>query len=61
MVGGLGPVYGAMVGGLLIGVASEVSSFWIAPDYKLLVALALLVLTLLVRPQGILASGERVG
>ena len=35
--------------------------YWIASDYKLLVALALLVLTLLVRPQGILGQRERVG
>jgi neutral amino acid transport system permease protein len=61
VVGGLGHVYGAMVGGLLIGIVSEVSSYWIAPDYKLLVALALLVLTLLIRPQGILGQRERVG
>ena len=61
VVGGLGHVYGAMVGGLLIGLAAEVSSYWIASDYKLLVALALLVLTLLVRPQGILGQRERVG
>lgn len=61
VVGGLGTAYGAMMGGLLVGIVSQVSTHWINPEFKDAVALAVLVLVLIVRPQGILGSRERVG
>lgn len=61
IVGGIGTAYGAMVGGLLIGVAMEVSTFWLDAEFKLVTALVVLILTLLVRPQGIFGLRERVG
>ncbi len=61
ILGGLGTAYGAMVGGLLIGVVTEVSTYWIESKYKLAAALAVLILVVLVRPQGILGRAERVG
>lgn len=61
VLGGLGSAYGAMAGGLVVGVASEVSTYWIDADFKFAVALAILILVLLVRPQGILGVRERVG
>lgn len=61
VVGGLGTAYGAMVGGLLVGVVSQVSTFWINIEYKDAVALGVLILVLIVRPQGILGQRERVG
>ena len=61
VLGGLGSAYGAMVGGLVVGVASEVSTYWIDADFKYAVALAILIVVLLVRPQGILGIRERVG
>lgn len=60
-LGGLGTAYGAMVGGLAIGIASEVSVEWLDNDLKFLVALVALILILLVRPQGILGVRERFG
>ena len=39
LLGGLGTAYGAMVGGLVIGVVTEVGTFWISSKYKLGVAL----------------------
>jgi neutral amino acid transport system permease protein len=60
-LGGLGTAYGAMVGGLAIGIASELSVEWLDNDLKFLVALVALILILLVRPQGILGVRERFG
>jgi branched-chain amino acid transport system permease protein len=60
VVGGLGSPAGAMAGGLVIGFASELSTFWIATDFKDVVALLALIVVLLVRPQGILGLRERV-
>jgi branched-chain amino acid transport system permease protein len=60
IVGGLGRPFGAMVGGLLIGIVSDVSTFWIATDFKTAIALGVLIVVLLLRPQGILGIRERV-
>jgi branched-subunit amino acid ABC-type transport system permease component len=56
VLGGVGQAYGAMLGALTIGVCSEVAAGLIAPSYKQVVAFAVLVLVLLVRPQGILSE-----
>jgi branched-chain amino acid transport system permease protein len=61
VLGGLGSAYGALVGSLVVGVAVEVSTLWIPSEFKTVVALGILVLILLVRPQGILGQAERVG
>ncbi len=53
IVGGIGRPYGAMAGGLLIGVAMEMSTMVFNPAYKQAVAFALMVATLIVRPTGI--------
>lgn len=60
-LGGLGTAYGAMVGGLAIGVASEMSTLWLDNDLKFLVALTALIIILIVRPQGVLGQRERFG
>jgi branched-subunit amino acid ABC-type transport system permease component len=56
VLGGVGQAYGAMLGALTIGVSSEVAAGVIAPSYKQVVAFAVLVVVLLVRPQGILSE-----
>ncbi len=61
VLGGLGTAYGAMVGGVVIGLVTEISTVWVEPELKFLWALLVLILVLLVRPQGILGSKERVG
>ncbi len=61
LLGGLGTAYGAMVGGLLIGVVTEVSTYWIESKYKLGVALGVLIIVVLLRPQGLLGHPERIG
>jgi len=56
-LGGPGQPYGAMLGALVIGVATEVSAAFIPADYKYVIAFAALLIMLGVRPTGLL--GER--
>jgi neutral amino acid transport system permease protein len=53
ILGGIGNPYGAIAGGLIIGIAQEVSVPWFGPEYKVGVALLLMIAILLVRPQGL--------
>ena len=61
ILGGLGSAFGAMVGGALLGLVLELSTFWIPTDFKNAIALGMLIVVLLFRPQGILGVRERVG
>jgi branched-chain amino acid transport system permease protein len=54
IVGGLGSLGGALLGGLLIGVSEALSGFFIDPSMKSMFSYALLILVLLLRPQGLL-------
>jgi branched-subunit amino acid ABC-type transport system permease component len=56
ILGGIGQPYGAMLGAITIGLASEVAAALTDPAYKDVVAFAVLVVVLLVRPQGILSE-----
>lgn len=60
ILGGLGTAFGAVAGGIVIGLATEISTVWVTAEVKYVWALAALVLVLLVRPQGILGMRERV-
>lgn len=53
ILGGIGNPYGAIAGALVIGIAQEVSVFFLPTEYKLGVALLIMVLVLLFRPQGL--------
>ena len=57
ILGGIGSIYGAVLGGLVIGIAQSLSVAFIDPGYKPAVAFALMFLILLFHPTGIL--GER--
>jgi branched-chain amino acid transport system permease protein len=59
VLGGLGTTFGAMVGGLVVGIVSDVSTYWLDADLKIVVALATLVVVLLIRPQGIFGVRAR--
>jgi branched-subunit amino acid ABC-type transport system permease component len=59
IVGGVGSIYGAMAGAVLIGLATEVSAAFINPAYKLDIAFLILILTLLFRPSGLFARSGR--
>jgi branched-chain amino acid transport system permease protein len=60
-LGGLGNAFGALVGGLVVGIFVEVSTLVVPTELKTTPALLILILTLLVRPQGILGKAQRVG
>jgi len=60
-LGGLGTAFGALVGSLVVGVFTQVSTLFIPTELKNAGALVVLILILLVRPQGILGRAERVG
>jgi neutral amino acid transport system permease protein len=53
ILGGLGNPYGAIFGALIIGVAQEVSTSFMPSEYKLAIALIVMVIVLLFRPQGL--------
>lgn len=59
ILGGQGSITGAAVGGLVLGIAQQVSTAWLKPTYKPAVAFMIMVLTLLFRPQGIFGKGGR--
>jgi branched-chain amino acid transport system permease protein/neutral amino acid transport system permease protein len=56
VLGGIGQPYGAMLGALVIGITSELAAAIFNPEYKDVVAFVILVIVLLVRPQGILSE-----
>lgn len=60
-LGGLGTAFGALLGGLVVGIFIQVSTVYVPPELKNVGALAILIIVLLVRPQGLLGRRERVG
>ncbi len=60
-LGGLGTIYGAIVGALVVGVFIQLTTLVIPTEMKTVGALFLMIIILLVRPQGILGRRERVG
>jgi branched-chain amino acid transport system permease protein len=56
IIGGLGSMAGALVGGVLIGVSEALAGFLIEPSMKSMFSFALLILVLLFRPQGLMGG-----
>jgi branched-chain amino acid transport system permease protein len=61
VLGGLGNAYGAVLGAVVIGVVQETSGLFVDTAFKFVSALLVLILVLLIRPQGILGQRERFG
>lgn len=59
ILGGLGSLGGALLGGILVGLSEALSGILIAPSMKSMFSFGLLILILLIRPQGLL--GKRAG
>jgi len=59
ILGGMGSVPGAIVGGLIIGFAESFGSFYISSNYQDIIAFVLLVVILSFRPQGLFTKGVR--
>jgi branched-chain amino acid transport system permease protein len=58
VMGGIGNLWGAMVGGLILGLVENVGLIFVRGDYKDIFAFVVLVLVLIFRPQGLI--GEKV-
>ena len=58
IVGGLGSMTGALLGGVLIGVSEALAGLLIAPSAKSMFSFGLLILVLLLRPQGLLGRKQ---
>ncbi|WP_310376493.1 branched-chain amino acid ABC transporter permease [Catenuloplanes atrovinosus] len=60
-LGGLGTAFGALLGSMVVGIVTQVSTLWVPTELKNVGALAALIIILLFRPQGILGRRERIG
>lgn len=60
-LGGLGSAYGALIGGFFVGLLVELASLVVPAELKNAPALLILIIVLVVRPQGILGRKQRVG
>jgi len=57
IIGGMGSIPGAVIGGMVIGFSEALGGFYISNDYKDVIAFALLVVILSIRPQGLFTKG----
>jgi len=60
-LGGLGSAYGALIGGFFVGLLVEMASLVVPAELKNAPALLILIIVLVVRPQGILGRKQRIG
>jgi len=59
ILGTIGNFYGALLGGLIIGVVQQVSTAYLLPTYKPAVAFIIMIVILLIRPQGLFGGRQR--
>ena len=55
-LGGPGQAYGAMVGAVIIGLATEISAAYTTPSYKYVIAFLVLLIVMAARPGGVLGA-----
>jgi len=56
ILGGIGNAYGAMAGGIIIGLTQEISTAFLPAEYKIAVSFIIMVLVLLFRPNGLMGG-----
>jgi branched-chain amino acid transport system permease protein/neutral amino acid transport system permease protein len=59
ILGGIGSPYGAMMGGMVMGIAQELSTAFLSTEYKPAFAFLIMLVVLLFRPSGILGVSSR--
>lgn len=57
IVGGMGNIYGTMVAALLIGLSMDISTMVVPTSYRTAIAFVIVILVLLIRPQGLSKGG----
>ncbi len=57
ILGGLGSIYGVMVGAILVGLIMDLGVIFIPSGYRAAIAFALMIIVLLVKPKGIFGGG----
>lgn len=61
ILGGIGTAFGTVVGGIVVGVAMQISTYVFPAELKAAVAMLVMTLVLLVRPQGLFGRAQRLG
>ena len=61
ILGGIGTAFGTIAGGIIIGVAVQISTFVFPAELKAGIAMLVMTIVLLVRPQGLFGRAQRVG
>ncbi len=56
ILGGIGNAYGAMAGGMIIGLTQEISTAFLPAEYKIAVSFVIMIIVLLFRPKGLLGG-----
>lgn len=57
IIGGMGSVPGAIIGGMILGISESLGATYISNDYKDLIAFLLLIIIMTIRPKGLFAKG----
>ena len=57
ILGGIGNAYGAMAGGMIIGLAQEISTAFLPAEYKIAVSFAIMIVVLFFKPKGLFGGG----
>jgi len=57
IIGGMGSVPGAIIGGMILGISESLGATYISNDYKDMIAFLLLIIIMTIRPKGLFAKG----